>query len=322
MRVFITGVTGFVGSHLADLLVRNGDEVAGTSRDGCWRYGVSETTRNAVPVLAWNIADSANGEMVDWLVRFRPDAVIHLAGASVPADCGAVEPNALAVSSNVDGTKFVLELLQRSQVQPHFVHASSCHVYLPVPDRESIVSELAAVGPVNGYGKAKFESERLCLEAQQQSGLPLTIVRGFQHTGPRQAARMLLPEWTLQTVQGLDCLKVRCLNTHLDLMDVRDTVAVYAELARRNEGQGILNVGCGRSTNGHEILDALREVSGRDLRVETQQTGPRFNPLADISRLRQVLDFQPQFSLLETVRATWEFWGQVIQNSVEAGQID
>ena len=133
---------------------------------------------------------------------------------------------------------------------------------------------------------------------------------------------MLLPEWTLQAVRGSDCLQVRCLNTHLDLMDVRDTVAIYADLARRVEGAGILNVGCGVATRGGDILNALREVAGRDLAVESQQAGARYNPLADVSRLCGVLDFRPQFSLLDTVQATWEFWTKVVENRIDAGQLE
>ena len=320
MRIFITGITGFVGSHLADLLVRSGDEVIGTSRDGRWRYGVSEETRRGIPVRPWDIADTAPTEMVDWLIDFQPDAVIHLAGASVPADCGSVEPNAVAISSNVEGTKSVLDLVQRCQIQPHFVHASSCHVYPPSPDRESKVSEMDKVGPANGYGKSKLESERICLESHQHLGLPLTIVRGFQHTGPRQEARMLLPEWTLQAVQGSDCLQVRCLNTQLDLMDVRDTVAIYANLAKLSEGQGVLNVGCGVGTHGRDILNALRDVAGRDLGVQSKHTASRFNPLADVSRLHEVLNLQPQFSLRDTVQATWDFWTDLENQRNDAGQ--
>ena len=317
MRFFITGITGFVGSHLADLFVRNGDEVRGTSQMGQWRSEIPVATRKSVSLRSWDISQQASSDLLTWFADYCPDAVIHLAGASIPADCGAIEPNDLAIRSNVEGTRSLLDLIERADLSPHFIHASSCHVY-PHPSRQTPpVRETDEVAPTNGYGKTKLESERICAAYQQRLKMPLTIVRGFQHTGARQAARMLLPEWTLQVMQGSECLKVRCLNTQLDLMDVRDTVAIYAQLAMMAEGQGIVNLGCGVPTHGSEIAAAIRAVSGREFTIESDQPGPRFNPLADTERLCRIVRLEPRVGLVDTVQATWEFWKKILENSPE-----
>ena len=133
MRVLITGVTGFVGSHLADHLVDAQVPAIGTSYEGRWRFGVGQSTRDSVPVRRWDITQPANDEFVAWVNEFDPAVVFHLAGASVPADCGGEEPNQHAVATNVRGTVNVLDLVGRLQSTPHVVVASSCHVYKTEP---------------------------------------------------------------------------------------------------------------------------------------------------------------------------------------------
>jgi GDP-4-dehydro-6-deoxy-D-mannose reductase len=114
VRAFITGISGFVGGHLASILANLGDQVAGVSREGCWPADLEEPMRNAgiPPPLAWDIADAPSAAVRRFVADFRPDVVYHLAALSIPEDCGGggvPSPEALAI--NVEGTLRVARLV-------------------------------------------------------------------------------------------------------------------------------------------------------------------------------------------------------------------
>ena len=90
MRAFITGISGFVGAHLARVLASHGDQVAGVNRQGCWPADLVTPMREAriESPLAWDIADAPSPELRRFLADFRPEVLYHLAALSIPEDCG------------------------------------------------------------------------------------------------------------------------------------------------------------------------------------------------------------------------------------------
>ena len=110
MRAFITGVTGFAGSHLAEHLLRQGDVVAGCTRRGRWDASLPVSVTSRIPVFAWNLADGVTPQIHQKVAAFQPDIIYHLAAVSVPADCGDSEPTPQAVATNIDGTSSIVDL--------------------------------------------------------------------------------------------------------------------------------------------------------------------------------------------------------------------
>ncbi len=88
----ITGITGFVGGHLAEHLAAQGDAVIGSARNRVWRSGVPASVLEAAPVLAWDITQPPEDDFVEQVAAFQPDHIFHLAGISVPGDCGDWAP--------------------------------------------------------------------------------------------------------------------------------------------------------------------------------------------------------------------------------------
>ncbi len=309
MRAFITGVTGFAGSHLAEQLLANGDEVLGSSLRGQWPHGVPATVRRAVSMFSWDLTAGADEVTRQIVSEFRPDVVFHLAAISVPSECGTIEPTQQALGSNVGGTRAVTELCHTLAARPRVLLASSCHVYAPVPLESPVVTEDAPLAPQRAYGKTKLLAEQEFCRAIQEEELDGVIARSFQHAGPRQSQRMILPDWVRQfAISDDEPIRVGCLDTYLDLTDVRDICRAYRRLAVDGQRGNVYNVGSGICRRSGDLLEIIQQCAGSRREVIELQPGHRQHPIADISRLTQLTGWKPEIPLEQTVTDTLSYW--------------
>jgi nucleoside-diphosphate-sugar epimerase len=291
MRAFITGVTGFAGGFLAEHLLACGDEVLGCSRRGEWPNWACEDLRG-VKVLSWDVGEEDAGRKIQNIVaKLSPDCIYHLAALSVPGDCGTNEPTERAIEVNVRGTERVLDLAASVPRKPRFVFVSTSHVYGKATKDSHSRREQSPLAPQRGYGKTKRMAEDVVQQATTERGLDAIIVRAFQHTGPRQEPRLMLPEWAEQLAQtGIGKIQVKHLDTWVDLTDVRDVVRAYRLLADRGESGGVYNVGSGLARRTGDILDVLIKIAGVSPAIAELQPGEirphrRYPPLASRHRL-------------------------------------
>ncbi|HUG68168.1 MAG TPA: NAD(P)-dependent oxidoreductase [Pirellulaceae bacterium] len=309
MRAFITGVTGFAGSYLAEHLLACGDEVLGSSHRGHWTRGVPESVQRAVSLISWDITTGADEVTRQIVLDFRPDVIFHLAAISVPSECGTSEPTPRALASNVGGTQAVIELCRSLSDRPRVLLASSCYVYAPVSSAAPIVSEDAPAAPQRAYGKTKLLAEQALHRALQDEELDGVIARSFQHAGPRQSPRMILPDWIRQFIQSEDePIRVGCLDTYLDLTDVRDICRAYRRIVVDGQRGGVYNVGSGICRRSGDLLEVIQRCAGFHREVVELQPGQRQHPIADISRLTRQTGWKPEISLEQTVTDTLNYW--------------
>jgi GDP-4-dehydro-6-deoxy-D-mannose reductase len=309
-RALITGVSGFVGPHLAEHLLDCGDEVLGTSPDGEWPDTSPETARPKVELIAWDISrpDGLLETSRQILRRFRPQLVYHLAAVSVPSDCGEDQPTPQAVAVNVDGTQRVLEAAAALASPPRVLVVSSSHVYAPVEPRSPRVGEHWPLAPRHGYGRTKLAAEAAARQAIA-SGMDALIVRAFQHTGPGQRPPMMLPQWAVQLTRGgCEPIRVQTLDAWIDLSDVRDVVRAYRLLAAKGQRGEAYNVGSGQSRRSGEILELLQRAAGANRPVVELRPGRKHDPIADITRLVRQTGWQPRVPLEQTVADTLAWW--------------
>ena len=310
MKAFITGITGFAGGFLAEHLLTSGDEVLGCSRRGQWPDWASADLRSQVAVLTWDVGQAEPDDQIRaGVAEFSPDCIYHLAALSVPSDCGTIDPTEQAIAVNVRGTERVLKLAAGLPRQPRVVFISTSHVYAEEPTQRHRIDERAPTGPQRAYGKTKLLAEDAVRRAIA-SGLDAVIVRAFQHTGPRQEPRLMLPEWAIQAVRPVDePIRVKHLNTWIDLTDVRDVVRAYWLLAERGERGSVYNVGSGVPVRTGDVLRLLLELSSPSREVVELQPGPeKFDPIADTRRLQTATGWRPQIRLESTVRDTLAYW--------------
>ena len=297
MKVFITGITGFVGGHLTEHLLAAGDEARGQLHSR--GLAASGRRRSALPagkraltaseVLRWDLGDRAGLAAEDHarIADFAPDCIYHLAALSVPSHCGELAPSDRALAVNVEGTQRVLDLAAWLPRRPRVLFASSSHVYAPAAEAGAPLNESAACRPRRGYGMSKLLAEQRIEAAVREQRLDVVVARAFQHTGPRQEPEMMLPEWAEQVVrEGEEPIRVRSLNTWIDLTDVRDVVRAYRLLAECADAGGIYNVGSGMPLRTGDIFKLMIQLakSARTAQ-ELGSGGEKWDPIADVGQL-------------------------------------
>ncbi|HTN76250.1 MAG TPA: NAD(P)-dependent oxidoreductase [Pirellulaceae bacterium] len=307
MKAFITGIAGFAGTHLTEHLLAAGDEVSGASLSGKWPPGpeIPADVRDRVSLIAWDIA--ADTLPLDALTRFAPDAIYHLAAISKAADCGQHEPTQVAIDTNVGGTEQVLKLAQALPSQPKVVFISSSYVYGPTNDLKPI-AESSLVAPSGGYGRTKQMAEER-VQAFVQQGGNAVIARSFQHAGPRQLPRFMLAEWCEQFANSTSSpIVIQNRGSYIDLTDVRDVVRAYRLLALQGTAGEAYNVGSGVALRSGEIFDTLRQLVDPNRASDAKADVTKYSAIADIAKIERDLGWQPEISLEQTLRDTYDWF--------------
>jgi len=300
LKALITGVTGFIGSHVAEHLLLRGDEVAGVGRT-TWHANAPQGLTDRVELLSWDIQSPPSEQVRDRVEAFNPEVIYHFAGISIPAQCGADSPTPQALAVNVGGTRHVLDLAQRLD-NPKVVFASTCHVYDHVSAANPFVTEDSPIKPISAYGQTKLASEEEIHARVRAGQLDACIVRGFHHIGPRQPSGLMLTDWLEQLADPmLQELHVRSTNSYLDLVDVRDAAVAYRTLAERGAVGRVYNLGSGRISRSGDVLTAILEDIGRQPDIVVRSIEERWNTIADVTRLAD-LGWLPKIEYLETVR--------------------
>ena len=313
LRVLITGITGFAGSHLAEHLVSRGDEVHGLAHE-------RPPFRNLAAVqdrVRIHEGDITRLEDVQGaLAGSRADAVVHLAGMAVPT-LAAADPVA-AVKINVLGTATVLTALEEHP-RTRLVLASSADVY-GAPDSVP-VNEDAPMRPTNVYAATKVAAEALTRDVAARHAAPIVILRPANQNGPRQHPGLAASAFAKQIAEaeaGLAEPVVRHgrLDAERDFLDVRDMARAYAAALGLAEG-GTFNVGTERAVAIAEILDTLIALALIPVRAELDPTrvrgGDPTRIALDTTRFRQKTDWSPRIALADSLRDTLEHWRSSIR---------
>ncbi len=311
-KAFIVGITGFVGSHLAEYLLEREVQVLGCSRSAKWRHGAPLSLAAEIPVFSWELQQPFPPGAQQQVESFQPDWIFHLGAMTIPNDCGRDEPTPEAWGANVEGTSELCRLALMLPNRPRVVFSSSCHVYAPVKADQPFVNESDRTGPTTAYGTTKLEAENRFSAAVEQ-GMNGIVARAFHHTGPRQSPRMVLPDWARQLVRDDEQpVQVHTFDAFLDLSDVRDIVSAYHQLAEKGETGETFNVGSGVCRRSGDIFQQLLKMSADPEREVTEVSpGRRQQPIADTKQIKQVTGWKPRIPFDRTLADTLHYWQEL-----------
>jgi GDP-4-dehydro-6-deoxy-D-mannose reductase len=263
MRVLVTGAAGFVGRHLVRALARRGDEVFAGALEGAPLPG-ADAELAAARWLPMDVTDTPS--LTAAVARARPDAVVHLAAQS---SVGASFGDALGTwEANATGT---LRLLHAVGPATRVLFVSSAEVYGPVPPAEQPIREDRPLRPTNPYAASKAAAEMAAVHAALGGVADAVIARSFNHTGPGQDERFVLPAFARQLAAAADgdgVLRVGNLEVRRDFLDVRDVVRAYLLLLDRGARGEAYNVASGQAVSLREVLDEMIALRGVPVRVE------------------------------------------------------
>jgi len=313
VRVLITGVTGFVGSHLAEFCLSRGDvEVVGTYRWRSRRDNIAHIKDLAL--VEMDVLDATSCRQV--LASVEPDWIFHLAAQSfVPTSWAAP---ASTMSTNVLGQLNLFEALRAlGRLDTRFHVCGSSEEYGFVRPEETPITEDNPLRPLSPYGVSKVGQDLLGYQYFKSYGLHTVRTRAFNHGGPRRGEVLLPSDFAKQIAEiekGLrePVVSVGNLEALRDFTDVRDIVRAYWLALEKGEPGDVYNIGTGNSPSIREILDRLLALS--EATVEVRQVPEKMRPsdveilISDTSRFRAATGWAPQVPLDQMLSDTLDYW--------------
>jgi UDP-glucuronate 4-epimerase len=307
MKILLTGIAGFIGSHLARRLLDRGDDLTAFDNFDETLYPASLHARNLHinvmhPNLHFQHGDLLDEKLVDELVGQRPDVIVHLAALAGVRPSLAKPKRYQKV--NVEGTLNLLEAARANGVQ-RFVFASSSSVYgardlSEVPFRE----DDPAIRPASPYAASKRAGELFCSNYSDLYGIATLALRFFTVYGPRQRPEMAIHKFARLIARGDQVPFFGDGSSARDYTFIDDIIdGVVASIDRCGQRgvplHRVYNLGGSRTTTLSQLISLLEENLGRRAKLDHQPDQPGDVPItyADVSRAHAELGYAPKISI-------------------------
>jgi GDP-4-dehydro-6-deoxy-D-mannose reductase len=314
MRVLITGITGFFGSHLADyILASHPDvEIHGLKR---WRSRMDNIIhlQDKISLHEGDMKDIVS--LRRCLAEVKPDRIFHLAAQSyVPASW--ISPNE-TLAINALGQINLFEALISLKLSPKIQITGTSEEYGQVHPEEIPVKETNPLRPLSPYAVSKVAQDLLGFQYFKSYGLRTVRTRGFNQTGPRRSEVFVCSGFAKQIVEIEKGKKepvifVGNLKAQRDFTDVRDTVQSFWLCLEKGEEGEVYNIGSGKAYSMKEILDTLLQLSNIDvkIKVDSQRLRPSDVPIlvADCTKFNTLTGWKPKIPLKQSLQDLLDFW--------------
>lgn len=294
-RLFVTGLGGFVGRHIASRL---------NAPDSAWKL---------MPVAArYDLTDS---KTLEGLWPELPDAVIHLAGQTFVPE--AFRDPARTLQINLLGTLNLLQALKARGFTGTFLYVSSGEVYGQVRDDGFPITEHQAPAPCNPYAVSKLSAELLSLQWGISEGWPVVVARPFNHIGAGQKEHFVISSVARQICriqQNLQApqLAVGDIDVTRDFLDVDDVVSAYLALLEKGASGRIYNICSGREQSVRSLIEQLADIA--QVEIQLTQDPSRLRAVSQRrvcgshARLHQITGWEPRISTHQSLRTILSDW--------------
>ena len=315
-KVLVTGGTGFIGSHLAELLVSQNYEVKVFDRynpENHWGWLENSEKKNDIEVILGDIRD------FDSVLKSTEsvDCVLHLA-ALIGIPYSYISPLAY-IKTNVEGTYNILEASKINQV-PNIVITSTSEVY-GTAQYTPIDEEHPKVGQ-SPYSASKIAADQIALSYSKSFNLPIKIIRPFNTFGPRQSLRAIIPTIISQALSGITKISLGTTSTTRDFTFVSDTCNGFIEVMKSDRLFGKeVNLGMNEEISVENLVKLIGKLAKIDLTIEEDKQ--RIRPKgSEVERLRcnnekiiKSTKWKPKFTLEKGLKRTIEWFSDKNTNS-------
>lgn len=305
MKVLITGGAGFIGSHLAERLLRESHQITilddfNNYYDPALKRANVEIVRRAGPAEAieGDIRDTAlTAELMQCL---KPDCIVHLAARAGVRP--SLEEPLLYEQVNVGGTTVLLEAARRAGV-PKFVFASSSSIY-GIANRVPFSEEDLLNLPISPYAATKIAGEKICYTYSHLYGMQVVCLRFFTVFGPRQRPDLAIRKFMQRIEAGVPIPVFGDGSMGRDYTFVEDTVAGIRAAIDYQCTYDVFNLGNSHPVLLHEMISTLEQALGRAAIIDRQPVQPGDVPItfADISKAQRLLGYAPLTPFSEGIR--------------------
>jgi GDP-mannose 4,6-dehydratase len=325
-HAFITGITGMVGSHLADYLLEHTDwEIHGLCR---WRSPLDNISHLLPRINALDRVHLVYGDLRDYLSiheavkKVQPDYVFHLAAQSYPKT--SFDSPLDTLETNVQGTANVLEALRKNDIRAITHVCASSEVFGRVSKEKLPIDEECTFHPASPYAISKVGTDLLGRYYAEAYNMTVMTTRMFTHTGPRRGdvfAESTFAKQIAMIEAGLipPVVKTGNLESLRTFADVRDAVRAYYMLVTVNPIPGAYyNIGGTYTCTVGALLKTLLSMSTvKDVRVETDIE--RLRPIdADLqvpntAKFKAVTGWEPEIPFEQTMKDLLQYWRDRVQ---------
>lgn len=327
-KCLITGVTGMVGSHLADYLIKNTNwMIYGMCR---WRSPLDNVKHlfndvNEGKRIFFDYGDLLDQNSLDILLKkIKPNYIFHLAAQSFPQT--SFTHSALTYDTNIKGTSNLLESIKKLNLNPVIHVCSSSEIFGRVPKKNLPISEDCAFHPASPYAISKVGTDLIGRYYNEAFGLKTLITRMFTHTGPRRgdvfaessfAKQIALIEKKLIR----PVIEVGNLNSLRTIADVRDAVEAYYLLVTKSDKYGeTYNIGGDYFCKVSEILNFLISKSTYQDNIKIKVDKKRLRPIdADLQvpnsrKFKRKFKWKPKYKFEDTMIDLLNYWRNKIDD--------
>ena len=321
MKCLITGITGFLGPHLARILIQDGHEVYGILRG---TRGTEQEIKDLLTIEEFNKINFIYGDIVhfrtiDKLFKNTTfDVVFHLAAQTHPPTSFS-DPIG-TWESNVMGSINLITCLQDQQPNCHFIFCSTVEVYGNEGIDGRKINESNTILPANPYGASKSAIDLYICERMKNKQMTATVIRPFCFTGPRRGARFSIASDAVQIANMMPekqekILQIGNLDTVRAVTDVRDIANAFHLVAMNkhiSDGK-VYNVCGGEPLKMREYTNMLIEFSELS-NVEMVINEKLWRPIdiqyqdGDANLIKNELGWEPKIHIRDTIKDLLIFW--------------
>lgn len=324
-KVLITGITGFVGSHLADFILSEHPSVAivGLVR---WR-SPKDNVQHLFKKVEFAFGDLLDLSSLERIIsEHKPDVIFHLAAQSY-VDFSFIAP-VNTLETNIIGTGNLLEAVRTEKAKSGYnpiIHiCSSSEVYGQVRPEEVPITEHTPLRPASPYAVSKVGEDMLAFQYWLSWQIRTIRTRMFTHTGPRRGEVFVVSNFAKQ-IAAIEAninepvIKVGNLDSVRTFTDVRDAVRAYWLLADKCEPGEVYNIGGVETMKVGDMLEKLIKQSTRkDIRVEVDPA--RLRPsdvtlqIPSTEKFKKVTGWEPTIKFEVTMRDSLNYWRNYYKN--------
>ena len=307
----ITGITGFVGSHLAEYLLEQGLEVYGTVRHKSSRENIQHI-ENKLRLIEADVGDARRLERA--IRESKPDYVFHLASASSVFKSWRAPVEVM--KTNIIGTVHLFEAIRKSGIDPKVQVAGSSEEYGMVYPEELPVKETNALRPLSPYAVSKVAQDRLSYQYHQSYGLKVVVTRAFNTTGPRRPAIYVTSNFAKQIAEiekgKKPIIHVGNLDARRDFSDVRDIVRAYWLALQRCQPGEVYNICSEKAKAIREVIDLLLSLINRSIKIKQNPSRMRSADIAvmqgDCTKFKEQTGWEPEIAFEKTMADLLDYW--------------
>jgi len=309
MKALVTGADGFIGSHLTEMLLKNGYKVRALAQYNSFNYWgwLEDVPENEnLEVVCGDIRDSY---FCHRLCR-DVDMVFHLAALiAIPFSYQAPQSY---VDTNIQGTLNICQASLDNKLH-RIICTSTSEVYgtaqyVPIDEKHPLQ-------PQSPYSASKIGADAVAMSFFHAFNLPLTIARPFNTYGPRQSARAVIPTIITQIAAGIKEIRLGDTSPTRDFNYVEDTCRGFLELAKCEDAVGeTVNIGSNFEISIRETLDLIKDIMHSDVYFvsDEQRIRPKksevFRLWCDNTKIKSFTDFEPKYGIREGLEKTVEWF--------------